>query len=314
MLKSARKKPRDPEGRMPLVEHLRELRNRLVKALLAIVPIMIVALFFAKDIAAFITAPVPVCPSEAKAAEFFAETGKRCAILKQDGLTSPFTTFVKISLMAALVASAPVWLYQLWAFLAPGLHRHEKKYALSAVALGTPLFLTGAYLAYWVLPLAIPVLLSFSIDGSTNFISVDDMVGISVKMVLAFGLAFQLPLVLMLLNAGGVLSGKRMLGWWRGMVLSIAIFSAMVTPTDPLSMIVLAVPITVLYFGATGFSLLNDRRRLNKDPDAGLSDDEASDIDLTPEPVSTSRMLPEQADGSPDDDGRTRRNGYDDAT
>ncbi|MQS01423.1 twin-arginine translocase subunit TatC, partial [Streptomyces alkaliterrae] len=281
MLKSARKKPKDPEGRMPLVEHLRELRNRLVKALLAIVPLMIVALFFAKDIIAFISEPVPQCADQAEAAA----QGGRCAVLSHMGITSPFTTFVKVSLITALVGAAPVWLYQLWAFLAPGLHAREKKYALSAVAFGTPLFLTGAYLAYWVLPHAVPILLSFSIDGSTNIVTVDDMIDISVKLVLAFGFAFQLPLVLVLLNLGGVLSGKRMLGWWRGMVMGIAIFAAMVTPTDPVSMLALAVPITALYFGATGFSLLNDRRRDKQNPDARLSDDEASDLDLTPAPV-----------------------------
>ncbi|MDK1473522.1 twin-arginine translocase subunit TatC [Streptomyces sp. 549] len=308
MLKSARKKaePSDPEGRMPLVEHLRELRNRLVKALLAIVPLMIVALFFAKDIGEFITDPVPVCATEAEAAR----QGGRCAVLSQIGLTSPFTTYVKVALIAALVAAAPVWLYQMWAFLAPGLHRNEKKYALSTVAFGTPLFLVGAYLAWWVLPHAVPVLLSFSLDGSTNLITVDDMVDISVKLVLAFGLAFQLPLVLVLLNLGGVLTGQRMLSWWRGMVMGIAVFAAVVTPTDPLSMLVLAVPITALYFGAVAFSLFNDRRRLARDTEAAISDNEASDLDLTPEPVAPSGPLTEQQG----DDGIPRRGGYDDAT
>ncbi|GAB3957033.1 twin-arginine translocase subunit TatC [Streptomyces sparsus] len=309
MLKSARKKavPADPEGRMPLVEHLRELRNRLVKALLAIVPLMVLAMFYAKDIGDFITDPVPVCATEAEAAR----QGGRCAVLSQIGLTSPFATYVKVAFISALVAAAPVWLYQMWAFLAPGLHRNEKKYALSTVAFGTPLFLTGAYLAWWILPQAVPVLLSFSLDGSTNLITVDDMVDISVKLVLAFGLAFQLPLVLILLNLGGVLSGRRMFSWWRAMVMGIAVFSAVVTPTDPLSMLALAIPITALYFAAVGFSLLNDRRRLARDTDAALSDDEASPLDLTPERVAPSGPLPEQQQG---DDGIPRRNGFDDAT
>ncbi|MGC9537981.1 twin-arginine translocase subunit TatC [Streptomyces sp. UG1] len=308
MLKSARKKPRDPEGRMPLVEHLRELRNRLVKALLAIVPLTILALFFAKDIAEFISAPVPTCASESEAA---AQAG-RCAVLSQVGLTSPFSTYMKVSLMAALVAAAPVWLYQLWAFVAPGLHRHEKKYALSVVGIGTPLFLLGAYLAHWILPFAVKTLLGFSISGSVNYITVDDMIDISVKMTLAFGLAFQLPIVLALLNIGGVLSGQRMLGWWRPMVMIIAVFSAVVTPTDPMSMIALAVPMTALYFGAVIFSLINDRRR-GRAQGPELSDDEASDLDLTPEDIGeveavpAPRALPEQASAE-------RVNGYDDVT
>ncbi|MBU7599882.1 twin-arginine translocase subunit TatC [Streptomyces sp. P38-E01] len=287
MLKSARKQSsaskqsKDPEGRMPLVEHLRELRNRMVKSLLAVLPLMVLALFFAKDIIEFVTDPVPQCTSELEAA---AQEG-RCAVLSQVGLTSPFTTFIKVSLITALVGAAPVWLYQMWAFLAPGLHNKEKKYALSTVAFGTPLFLTGAYLAYWVLPHAVPVLLSFSIDGSTNYITADDMIDISVKLTLAFGLAFQLPLILTLLNLGGVLSGRRMLSWWRGMVLGISIFAALVTPTDPLSMLVLALPIIGLYFAATAFALFNDRRKAKADPDTDLDDDEASDIDLTPSTI-----------------------------
>ncbi|MCZ7413396.1 twin-arginine translocase subunit TatC [Streptomyces sp. WMMC897] len=309
MLKSARNKaPKDPEGRMPLVEHLRELRNRLVKALLAIVPLMIAAMFFAKDIGEFITDPVPVCETEAEAAAM----DRPCPILAQTGLTSPFTTYVKVSLIAALVAAAPVWLYQMWAFLAPGLHRNEKKYALSVVAAGTPLFLTGALLAHWILPHAIPVLLNFSMDGTMNIITVDDMIDISVKLVVAFGLAFQLPLILILLNIGGVLTGKRMFGWWRAMVLCISLFSAMVTPTDPLSMVALAAPITTLYFAAVGFSLLNDRRRASRDRDVELADDEASELDLAPEPVTASSLLPEQSDGGPRDGGP--RGGFDDAT
>lgn len=296
---------------MPLVEHLRELRNRMVKALLAIVPLMIVALFFAKDIIEFITDPVPQCASELEAA---AQEG-RCAVLSQVGLTSPFTTFIKVSLIAGLIGAAPIWLYQMWAFLAPGLHNREKKYALSTVGFGTPLFLIGAYLAYWVLPHAVPVLLSFSIDGSTNYITADDMIDISVKLTLAFGLAFQLPLILTLLNLGGVLSGKRMLRWWRGMVMGISVFAALVTPTDPLSMIVLAVPIIALYFGATGFALLNDRRKNKADPDSSLSDDEASDIDLTPSTVGSSGSLDDvEGDDGRHGNGGRRTGGFDDAT
>ncbi|MEV5441573.1 twin-arginine translocase subunit TatC [Streptomyces sp. NPDC052644] len=313
MLKSARKKPKDPEGRMPLVEHLRELRNRLVKSLLAFIPLMIVALFFSKDIATFLSAPVPRCVSELEAA---AREG-RCAVLSQIGITSAFTTVVKVGIMAGLVGSAPVWLYQLWAFIAPGLHKNEKKYAISTVVIGTPLFVAGAYLAYWILPHAVPLLLSFSLDDSVNYITVDDMIGMTVKLVLAFGLAFQLPLLLILLNLGGVVSGRKMLGWWRGMVMGIAIFSAVVTPTDPLSMIALQVPLTALYFSAVGFALLNDRRRRRREPE--LDDDEAAPLDLTPEPIApvepvAAPALPEQASAAPDTAPAHRVNGYDDVT
>ncbi|MCQ0022059.1 twin-arginine translocase subunit TatC [Streptomyces somaliensis DSM 40738] len=316
MPRSARKTPKDPEGRMPLVDHLRELRNRLVKSLLAFIPLMVVALFFAKDIGEFLSLPVPRCHGEFDPAA----QASKCAVLSQTGLTSPFTTFVKVGVGTGLIASAPVWLYQLWAFIAPGLHRSEKKYAISAVALGTPLFLAGGYLAYWVLPHAVPLLLSFSVDGSVNYITVDDMIGMTVKLVLAFGLAFQLPLLLILLNMGGVVSGVKMLGWWRGMVMGIAIFAAIVTPTDPLSMIVLQVPLTALYFAAVGFALLNDRRRRRlQGPELG--DDEASSLDLTPEPIAPVEPVAAPASALPEPAGEgagappARRTGsYDDVT
>lgn len=315
MLKSARKtngntnrkntrkkREKDPEGRMPLTEHLRELRNRLAVSVLVIVIVTAVALFFAKSVMGFLTAPVPTC------LEGDDPTGGRCATVIQNGLTAPFTTYIKISLLVGFIGASPVWLHQLWAFLAPGLHKHEKKYTRAVVGVGVPLFLTGAYFAYWLLPRAIPVLLSFTADGAENLVSVDDILDLTVRMAVAFGFAFELPLLLVMLNVGGVVSGQRMLGWWRGMVLGIAVFSAAVTPTDLMSMVALAVPVTALYFVATGISLLNDVRRRRNDPDAQLSDDEAADLDLAPSVIDAPDRIEPPAGDDP------RGTGLDDAT
>ncbi|WP_333909861.1 twin-arginine translocase subunit TatC [Streptomyces sp. ACA25] len=292
---------------MPLAEHLRELRNRLAVAVLAIVVVTVVAMFFAQDIINLLTEPLPKC-FQIEGAE---STGGRCATLTYEGLTSPFTTYVKVSLLAGLVIAAPVWLYQAWAFMAPGLHRNERKYSRTVVAVGAPLFLVGVYFAYWLLPRAIPVLLSFTAPDAENLVSVANILDITVRMAIAFGFAFELPLILVLLNLGGVVSGRRMLSWWRAMVIGIAVFAAAVTPTDPMSMIALAIPVTALYFLATGISLANDYRRRRRDPDAMLSDDEASDLDLTPSVLDG----PEGGSGSRPDAGEPpRRNGYDDAT
>lgn len=298
MLKVARKqgKAKDPEGRMPLTEHLRELRNRLAISVLAVVVVTVVALFFAKSVMNFLSDPVPICEDGDE------RTGGNCATLVQQGLTSPFATYIKVSLLVGLIGASPVWLHQAWAFLAPGLHQKEKKYTGAVVGVGVPLFVGGAYFAYWLLPRAIPVLFSFTAEGAENLVSVDDILDMAVRMAIAFGLAFELPLLLVMLNFGGVVSGKRMLGWWRGMVMCIALFAAMVTPTDLMSMIALQIPVTGLYFLATGIALANDYRRRRKDPDAQLSDDEASDLDLTPSHI----------DGP--EDGPPRRNGFDDAT
>lgn len=305
---------------MPLVEHLRELRNRLAKGLLAIVIVTIIAAFFYNDIINFFTRPVldsVGCP------ETFSELrnqpkGTTCAEITINGLLTPFTLALKVSLMAGMVLASPIWLYQLWAFLAPGLHKSEKKYALAFVSAGFPLFLGGGWFAYQVLPTTAKVLIEFTPFGVDNLLPLDDLLDLVTRMVIVFGLAFELPLLLVLLNLGSVVTGRRMLGWWRAMIMGITVFSAFATPsTDPLTMLALAVPIALLYFVATGFSLLNDRRRAIREA-KGPDVDEASDLDLTPEgiggiePVSAARALPEQANG--DGGPARRRSGYDDIT
>ncbi|WP_328867634.1 twin-arginine translocase subunit TatC [Streptomyces sp. NBC_00304] len=321
MLKSARKQEKDGEGRMPLADHLRELRNRLLIAVLAVIVITSVTAFFYNDLIDFLIRPILKsvgCTNGRK----FQENGRPCAEMTVNGLVAPFSIALKVSLMAGVVLSTPVWLYQLWAFLAPGLHKNEKKYALSFVGAGAPLFLVGAALAYKLMPQTAAVLLEFTPDNTTNLLPVDDYLNIVTRMVVVFGLAFELPLLLVLLNFTGVLTAKRLAGWWRGMVMGITIFAAVATPTgDPLTMITLAAPIVLLYFLALGICLVNDRRRRRNNPDAELDDDEASDLDLTPEDigdmenVSASRpSLPEQADGERDGGRSPRSNGYDDIT
>ncbi|MEU9449341.1 twin-arginine translocase subunit TatC [Streptomyces sp. NPDC048277] len=315
MPKSARKEERDPEGRMPLADHLRELRNRLAKAMLAIVVITVVAAFFYNDIINFLTKPVL---DSVGCGETFEQLAKSkasshpCAQITINGLLAPFTLALQVSLMAGVVFASPIWLYQLWAFVAPGLHRHEKKYAYGFVGTGVPLFFGGAYFAYRVLPTTAKVLIDFTPHGVDNLLPLDDLLQLVTRMVIVFGLSFELPLLLVMLNLTGIITGKRMLGWWRAMILGITIFAAVATPsTDPLSMMALAGPIWVLYFGAVGFSLLNDKRKRRRQSE-GPDDDEASDLDLTPEDigevesVSASRALPEA--------GPDRVNGYDDVT
>ncbi len=321
MLKSARKQEKDGEGRMPLADHLRELRNRLLIAVLAVVVITSVTAFFYKDLIDFLIRPIleSVGCTDGRKVQ---ENGHPCAEMTVNGLVAPFSIALKVSLMAGVVLSTPVWLYQLWAFLAPGLHKHEKKYALSFVGAGVPLFLVGAALAYKLMPQTAAVLLEFTPDNTTNLLPVDDYLNIVTRMVVVFGLAFELPLLLVLLNFTGVLTAKRLAGWWRGMVMGITIFAAVATPTgDPLTMVTLAAPIVLLYFLALGICLANDRRRRRNNPDAELDDDEASELDLTPEGigdmenVSASRTsLPEQADGERDGGRSHRPNGYDDIT
>ncbi len=301
---------------MPLAEHLRELRNRLTKALLAIVAVTVVAAFFYEAIINLLTGPILDSIGCDKSFAELAEArsgAEPCAQITINGLLGPFTLALKVSLTAGIVLASPVWLYQLWAFVAPGLHRNEKKYAYAFVATGAPLFLIGAYFAYAVLPTSAEVLIEFTPSDVDNLLPLDELLDLVTRMVIVFGLSFELPLLLVMLNLTGVLTGRRMLGWWRAMIMGITLFAAIATPsTDPLTMILLAGPIWVLYFGAVAVSLVNDRRRARREalePD----DDEASDLDLSPESigeveaVTTARALPEQAT-------RDRVNGYDDVT
>ncbi|GGZ02719.1 twin-arginine translocase subunit TatC [Streptomyces nitrosporeus] len=314
MLKSARKQEKDDEGRMPLLDHLRELRNRLLKAVLAIAVVTVVAAFYQKEIYDFLLRPL-ISSVGCEDGVVRTVDGKACAVLKTDTLMGPFTNALKVGLMSGVLIATPVWLFQLWAFVAPGLHRNEKRYAYGFVLIGAPLFVAGGYLAYAILPQTAEIMLGFSPADVQNQIALDSYLDLLTRMVLVFGFAFELPLLLIALNMTGVVSGKRMLGWWRGMIVGLTAFAAIATPGgEPVSMLLLAGPLAVLYFVATGFSLVNDARRNRKNPDAGLDDDEASELDLTPEDIGPVPTLPEQAGSGADGSRSHRLNGYDDIT
>ncbi|MDH6109559.1 sec-independent protein translocase protein TatC [Kitasatospora sp. MAP12-15] len=268
---------------MSLGDHLRELRNRLVKSVLAIVVCTIVAAFFSKQLLHFLMEPLPACtPAQRLDPNYHGH----CAEVAVIGVTAPFALTLKVCVTAGLVAAVPVWLYQLWAFISPGLHRNERRYSLGFLAAGTPLFLAGAGCAYMLMPTTIRVLGSFTPIGAQQILPTEDYLNIATRMVLVFGAAFEFPLILVMLNFAGALSGKRMLGWWRGMVMGITVFAAFATPSaDPVSMLALASPIWILFFLAVGISLLNDRRRKRRNPDADLGDEEASHLDLSVEQV-----------------------------
>ncbi|MGW5327012.1 twin-arginine translocase subunit TatC [Streptomyces sp. NPDC004014] len=293
---------------MPLAEHVRELRNRLAKAVLAILVVTIASAFHYRDVIDFFTRPVldsVGCPTS------FAVLAKQpanttCARITINGLLAPFTLALKVTLMTGVVLASPVWLYQLWAFVAPGLHKHERKYAYAFVGAGVPLFFGGAFFAYKVLPTTAKVLIDFTPHGVSNLLPLDDLLDLVTRMVVVFGLSFEMPLLLVMLNLTEGVSGRRMLGWWRCMILGITAFSAVATPsTDPLSMLALAAPIWVLYFAAVVFSLFHDRRKARREAE-GPGDDAASDLDFTPqdigevESVSAGQALPAQPDAYDD--------------
>jgi len=277
---------RDPrpveDARMTLVEHLRELRARLFKAILAIVTVTAVCLFLAYDpINRFITKPYCDVPAQHR----FTKPGQpdSCALIIHGPLDA-FTYRLKIALIAGIVLSAPVWLYQLWAFITPGLHRHERRYSLGFLAASTVLFAAGSALSYFVLKTSLTVLLEFGGDNLVALLTASEYLGFVIGMLLVFGLAFEFPLLVVMLNFAGILSSERLRAWRRLALFACIVFAGVATPsTDPFTMLALAVPLMVLYEASVTVARLHDRRvrkREANSPYAALGDDETSPLEL----------------------------------
>lgn len=261
---------------MPLTEHLRELRSRLVKAGLGIAVGMVIGWVTYDTLFRWLSRPFDEVVEQSRAEG-------RTVVLALTGVADPFVLQLQVAAVAGLVLSSPLWLYQLWRFVTPGLRRNERLWALGFVGVATPLFLAGVALAYWVLPMGLQILFGFTPEGVENIVSVDRYLSFFIRMVLVFGVGFLLPLMLVLLNFAGILTGRRLISWWRWIIIGIILFAAVATPTgDPINLMLLAGPILLLVAIAVGVCLLNDRRRARRDgsePDyAALSDDEASPL------------------------------------
>ena len=243
-------------GRMPLLEHFRELRNRVVKSALAISLGAIVGWFFYNEIITKLAEPV----CDLRAAQ---ESGAAsCGALYINGVLGPLNLQIKVAILSGVIITAPLWLYQLWAFIAPALHRREKRNSILFFIAATPFFAAGAYLGYTILPVAVRVLFGFTPTSLANLVKFDDYLDFVLRVILLFGIAFELPVFLVTFNLIGFLSGKAILKPWRIWVFGICLFVAGFTPSaDPLSMLALAVPLILLYLMAGSIALLNDRRR-----------------------------------------------------
>jgi sec-independent protein translocase protein TatC len=207
----------------------------------------------------------PVC--DLKAAQ---EIGSdSCGALYINGVLGPLNLQIKVALLTGVILSAPIWLYQLWAFIAPALHRREKRNSIFFIIAATPFFASGAYLGYTILPIAIKVLFGFTPESLNNLVRFDDYLDFVMRAILLFGLAFELPVFLITFNLIGFLSGAAILRPWRVWVFSIVLFVAGFTPSaDPLSMLALALPLIALYLISGLFAVMNDRRRAKKSSDA----------------------------------------------
>ena len=259
-------------GTMPLLDHLRELRKRIMRAAFFIFIFSILGFVYYDQI--ITTLAEPVC--DLKLAQ--SSGSNNCGSLFISGVLGPLNLQVKVAFLTGVIISAPFWLYQLWAFIAPALHRKERRKSVLFIIGATPFFTFGAALAYYILPIAIRVLFGFTPDSLNNLVRFDDYLSFVLRIILIFGLAFELPVFLVSLNLIGVLSGKAILKPWRFAIFGITLFVAAFSPTaDPLSMAALALPLILFYFGSGGIGLLVDKNREKKSQ--AIGDNQAADID-----------------------------------
>jgi sec-independent protein translocase protein TatC len=269
-----RANPQQPvgaDGRMALADHLRELRARLLRVVAVLVVGVVIALFFYDQLLAVVYDPYKVA-----AARLGAGTNTIATI---NGVGGPLLLQLKLSGLAAVVATSPYWLYQIWAFIVPGLHPNEKKWSLLFALIAGPLFVAGVTVGYYVLPKGLQVLIGFTPADLTNLVEFGEYFSFMTRMLLVFGVAFEIPLFVVLLHLAGVVSGKTLGTYRPWIVVGTFIFAAVATPsTDPFSMLMLAIPMTLLFALSEVIARLVDRRRGRVSYDAFV-DDEASAID-----------------------------------
>lgn len=240
---------------MTLGEHLVELRKRLGIIGLSIVVAAIGGWFLADPVWAQLSEPVM---------QIARERG-RDADINYTSVTEAFDTKVAIAMVLGIVMAAPVWLYQIWAFFVPALMRKERRYALGFLASAIPLFFAGVAAGWWVLPNIVVLLTSFAPEQSSTLLTAKVYLDFALKLVIAVGVGFVLPVFLVLLNFIGVISAHAIIHGWRWAIVIIALFTAVVTPAaDVVSMVLLAIPMIILYFLAAGIAWIHDRRAAKK--------------------------------------------------
>jgi len=257
-LKWLKPPPTPPDGSMTLFEHLKELRYRLVVGSLAIMLATAVAFAFNHQLFNLLIEPY------SRAIELAKQTRPDIkANLIISGVAAPFTVSMKIALLAGLVVSAPIWLYQIWAFIVPGLLAKEKKWTLIVIGSATPLFIAGIALGYYVMPKGIAVLLNFTPDSAVaNLQDLGQFLSFMTRVMLVFGLAFEVPLFILMLNVVGVLPAKYITKYRAYIIFGVFVFAAVATPTpDAITMLLLAIPMVVLVILSEVLAHMFDRRK-----------------------------------------------------
>jgi sec-independent protein translocase protein TatC len=236
--------------------HLRELRKRAFLAALGLVVGAVLGWFLYTPVFEALQRPLLDAADDA---------GKD-VLLNFTGLASALDMKIKVSLFLGAIVSCPWWLYQLWAFITPGLTGKERRYAVGFIGAAVPLFVAGGYLAWSLLPRAVVLLTNFVPKGAANFTDAQGYLSFVMRLILAFGLAFVFPVIMVALSFSGVVKGRTWLAGWRWAIFLIFLFSAIMTPTpDAITMILVALPMCVLFFVAIGIAEIHDRRRARND-------------------------------------------------
>jgi sec-independent protein translocase protein TatC len=258
---------------MALADHLRELRARILRVAVFLVVGTTVAWFFYHQLFNLILAPYN------DARHMLGSKVDTKPVIT--GAAAPLMLQLKSSALAAVVIGSPYWLYEIWAFILPGLHPHERRWTRAFAAVAGPLFVVGVGIGYYVLPKGLQVLLSFTPSNVQNLLEFDQYFTFFTRMLLVFGVAFEIPLFVVLLNLAGVVPGRALTAYRPWIIVGVFVFAAVATPsTDPFSMLMLAIPMTVLFMVSEAIARLVDRRRARTRPAFDDLDDEvASPLD-----------------------------------